>query len=261
VGIAKLVEVTAGHPGYLQVLGEELCARAPQRRITGPVFKEVLQETLFGNAGRLALYFSAHYVKVVKSSTSLARTLSEIAVGHHRVTEIARAIGHPVGVVGSWLSRLLAMDVVEKTPGGYAFQDPAFGLWIRGTKTPERATIATSILGDHVEKQVAAKLGAEGFNLVYQARASRGAFDLLAVLDRFMIGIQVKKTKTSFYYVSEKERERMLEWGKRLGWKPVLCLYLSDNEIGYMPAEELRPTKRGYKADLAKASASLLSLV
>jgi len=257
----KLVALTGGHPFYLQVLGEEVCVRSPRREIGTSVFKEVIQDTVFANAGRLSLYFEAQFEKYIKSSSSLAKTLSAIATGHHRATDIASELGQVTGVVGSWLARLLAMDLIRKTDQGYVFQDGLFELWVRGTRTHQRSAIGPSVLGDQVEKAVAAKVAAEGFSLVYQARASRGAFDLLALLNTFAVGLQVKKAKGRSYYLSKTERDRMLEWGKRLGWQPVLCLYVSDDEMAFLPVKALGATKRGYRADMAKGSESLLRLV
>ena len=259
--LKDLVTLAAGHPFYLQVLGEELCARSPDREIVPPVFKEIVQDTLFANAGRLSLYFGSQFEKHVKSSTSLGKTLSAIAAGHHRVTDIARELGQVSGAVGSWLSRLLEMDLIRKEAGGYVFQDPVFELWVRGTKTHQRSAIGPTTLGDQVERAVASKVAAEGFSLVYQARASKGAFDLLAVLNTFMVGLQVKKTKGPTYYLSKTERNRMVEWGKRLGWRPVLCLYQAEEEVAFLPVERLVSTKRGYRADSSKGSATLLALV
>jgi Holliday junction resolvase/AAA+ ATPase superfamily predicted ATPase len=259
--VNQLIDFTAGHPFYLQVLGEELCARAKGPKIPSPLFKEVVQDVLFANAGRLWLYFSAYFERHVKSSTSLAKTLSALAAGNRRVTDIARELGQATGVVSSWLSRLLDMDLIGKSPDGYVFRDPTFELWIRGTRTHERAAIAPSLLGDQAEKAVASKLAAEGFRLVYQSRASRGAFDLLAILNSHQVGLQVKKSKKSTCYISRTEHDRMVEWGKRLGWKPILCLYANDGEILFFSLGRLVSTSRGFRADPAQGSTSLLALL
>jgi len=201
----KLVNLTNGHPFYLQVLGEEFCKVSPQKNIPEDVYKTVVQETLFENAGRLYLYFAGQYAKHIKTSTSLEKTLISISAENHKVSEIAKELGQSPGVVSSFINRLLDMDILIKNKGEYHFRDPVFGLWIAGTKSHLKSVISPYTLGNFVEKTVADKLSKEGFSLVYQSKASRGTFDLLAILNSFMVGIQVKKTTKFPFYLSKDE--------------------------------------------------------
>ena len=142
----KLIALTNGHPFYLQVLGEELCkaaasqfGQAPMdrdvitgstfyRKISQDIYKTVIQETLFDSAGRLHLYFASQYQKHIKTSTSLSKTLISISEGHRKVSEIAKDLGQLAGLVSSFISRLVEMDILMKVDSGYKFRDPVFGL-------------------------------------------------------------------------------------------------------------------------------------
>lgn len=259
--LSKVIELTNGHPFYLQVLGEEFCKASSKKEIQEDIYKMVIQETLFENAGRLYLYFASQYAKHVKTSTSLEKTLVSISLGHHRVSEIAKDIRQLPGVVSSFISRLMDMDILTKLDEEYHFRDPVFGLWIAGTKSHLKSVISPYTLGDSVEKAVADKLSKEGFSLVYQSKASRGTFDLLAVLNSSMIGLQVKKTTKFPFYLSKDEVLKMQDWGKRLDWLPVLCVYIDERNICFFSLEALSEKEKSFRADKEKGNERLLKLV
>jgi len=257
----KLVDLTNGHPFYLQVLGEEFCKASPQKNIPEDIYKTVVQETLFENAGRLYLYFAGQYAKHIKTSTSLEKTLISISSEHHKVSEIAKELEQSPGVVSSFISRLLDMDILIKNNGEYHFRDPVFGLWIAGTKSHLKSVISPYTLGNSVEKTVASKLSKEGFSLVYQSKASRGTFDLLAILNSSMVGIQVKKTTKFPFYLSKDEALNMQNWGKRLEWLPVLCVYIDEEDIRFFSLESLSEKEKSFRADKENGKERLLELV
>lgn len=257
----RLIDLTNGHPFYLQVLGEELCKATGQAAITEDIYKSVVQQTLFENAGRLYLYFAGLYAKHIKSSTSLEKTLVAVANGHEKVSEVAREIGQQAGVASSFISRLVDMDLLVKTDASYRFRDPVFRLWVAGTKSHLRSVIGPYTLGDAVERTIADKLGKEGFSLVYQSRASRGAFDLLAVLNSFMVGLQVKKAKKFPFYLPKEEVVNMADWGKQLGWLPVLCVYVDDASLYFFKLDTLTKREKTYRVDARSGNERLLSLV
>ncbi|MFQ6040799.1 MAG: hypothetical protein ACE5PV_08080, partial [Candidatus Poribacteria bacterium] len=216
---------------------------------------------LFESAGRLYLYFASQYQKHIKTSTSLERTLVSISSGHHRASEIAKDLGQLPGLVSSFINRLVEMDILMKEDEGYRFRDPVFRLWIAGTKSHLKSVISPYILGDFVEKAIAEKLSKEGFSLVYQSKASRGTFDLLAILNSFMVGLQVKKTTKFPFYLSLDEALRMQDWGKRLNWLPVLCVYIDEENIRFFKLNALSKKEKSFRADKEKGKERLLELV
>ncbi|MBI4701010.1 MAG: hypothetical protein HY744_07605 [Deltaproteobacteria bacterium] len=69
-----------------------------------------------------------------------------------------------------------------------------FGLWLRW-RGPGGCVIPMSVVGGEAERRVAELLAQTGFELVYQSRASRGAFDILAVRGDQRLGLQVKRSR------------------------------------------------------------------
>jgi len=259
--LSELIQLTNGHPFYLQVLGEELCKASPEREIKRNIYKIVLQQTLFESAGRLSLYFAGQYAKHIKTSTSLEKTLASISSGYVRVSEIARDLGQLTGHISSFIGRLVEMDILVKVDDTYQFRDPVFGLWIKGTKSHLKSVIGPYTLGDQVEKAIADKLAKEGFSLVYQSKASRGVFDLLAILNSFMIGLQVKKITKFPFYLSKDEFAKMRSWGERLNWLPILCVYIDDNYIRFFPLKALSDVGKSMRANKTDGTEHLLDLV
>ena len=259
--LSELVQLTNGHPFYLQVLGEELCKASPETEIQRDTYKAVVQQTLFESAGRLSLYFAGQHTKHIKTSTSLEKTLVSISEGHHRVSEISKDLGQLTGQVSSFISRLVEMDILVKVNDTYQYRDPVFELWIAGTKSHLKSAIGPYTLGNQVEKAVANKLAKEGFSLVYQSKASRGVFDLLAILNSFMIGLQVKKATQFPFYLSKDEFAKMRAWGERLNWLPILCVYIGDNHLCFFPLEALSETDKSMRADESAGKERLLDLV
>ena len=214
----RAVDVLGGHPFYLQVFGEELVRLEPpydERSL-----KEVLQAVLFSRAGRLALYFQNEHERLVGKSTGLAATLDALADGPLRMTDVAKEIGASTGSTNQYLHRL--GDAVRVlADGSYALDDPAFAAWVRW-RAPGGTVVPMGVVGDEAERSVAAHLARMGFDLVYQSRASRGAFDLLAVRDAQQLGIQVKKGALPLRF-SKSEWARMGADAKKLGWRWVVA--------------------------------------
>ncbi len=256
----QLAELTNGHPFYLQVLGEELCTGSREGMIHESDFKAILHETLFEVSGRLYLYFSGQHEKYIRSSSSLEKVLISIASGFHRVSETAKDLGLPTGYVSNFIRRLMDMDILVKENGAYQIRDPLYALWISGAKSHRRTYIGPYVLGSHAEQKTSEKLSKEGFRLIYQSKASRGAFDLLAILNSFSMGLQIKKIKKYPYYLPRNDALNMKHWGKRLSWTPVLCLYQDEDNIRYFPLESLIEKQKSFKADHEKGYEKLLEI-
>ena len=87
------------------------------------------------------------------------------------------------------------------------------------------------MLGNEAELTVARRMAAAGFELIYQSRASRGAFDLLAILQTKEVGVQVKKGSLP-YYLKKEELQLMQHWARQLRWKPLLAL-VTENDVHF----------------------------
>jgi len=75
-----------------------------------------------------------------------------------------------------------------------------------------------AILVSEGERAAARWLSSVGFELVYQSRASRGAFDLLAIRGPHQLGVQVRRRRLPLSF-TKAEWDRMAAESQRLGWK------------------------------------------
>ncbi|MCA9300162.1 MAG: hypothetical protein KDA28_13910, partial [Phycisphaerales bacterium] len=205
----------------LQVLGEELV------RGGGPydasALKQALQDHLFSRTGRLALVFERRYQQIVGRSSYLAAVLGALAragEGGTRLTDVGREVGAPSGDTARYLERL-GDAVVQREDGGYALQDRVFGLWL-AWRQPAGSVVPMRLVGDEAELRTAEHLSRLGFDLVYQSRASRGAFDLLALRGASQVGVQVKRRALPLVF-SREEWARMEAEAARQGWDWVLA--------------------------------------
>jgi Holliday junction resolvase len=214
----RAVETLGGHPFYLQLLGEALTARA---RAPGlPDLKDAMQGLLFSRTGRLALYFDHEFQRLVGRSTTLAATLDALAEGPATLTAVAARIRASSGATVHYLERLKDA-VVRSAEERYELADPTFAVWLRW-RLPGGTVVPMTVVGNEAEQAVARALSAMGFDLVYQSRASRGAFDLLATRGATQLGVQVKRSALPLRF-TRAEWSRMVAEGERLHWRWVLA--------------------------------------
>ncbi len=230
------VDLVGARPFYLQMLGDAITrTEPPYDRAT---LKAVVQDLLFSPMGRLSLYFENEHERLVGRSTNLAAVLEALAAGPRRLGEIARVIGAPPGQTRGYVARLA--DAVQRRPDGrYELDDATFGLWLRW-RGPGGSVVPMTVLGDQAERAVAEHLSRCGFELVYQSRASRGAFDLLATRAAHQVGVQVKLTALPVRF-SRAEWSRMEADGERFGWRWVVAAVSSDHGVTLLdPARATR---------------------
>lgn len=217
----RVVDLVGGHPFYVQLLGQELLDGGPPWH--DAAFKEAAQRLLFSRTGRLSLYFQREYDRAVGRAATLAATLGALAqagLEGETLSRVARAIRAATGPTARYLERLA--DIVEKTPEGrWRVADPTFALWVRWREPAGRVVPMTAV-GDEAEQAVARVLATAGFDLVYQSRASRGAFDLLALRGPSQVGVQVKRRALPLTFTTLEWR-RMEAEAARLGWRWVVA--------------------------------------
>jgi AAA+ ATPase superfamily predicted ATPase len=233
--VAELaVKTLGGHPFYVQLLGEELVEHSGAPDL--PALKAALQKLLFSRTGRLALYFEGEFQKLVGRSTFLATTLDALAEGPASLTAISKIIQTSSGSTVSYLERLQDA-VARKETGIYELVDPTFALWLRWRR-PGGTVIPMTIIGDEAEQAVSKTLSAMGFDLVYQSKGSRGAFDLLATRGSLQLGVQVKRSGLPLRF-KQVEWSRMIAEGQSLKWRWIVA--------------SVSPTGGVYMLDPAKA--------
>jgi AAA+ ATPase superfamily predicted ATPase/Holliday junction resolvase len=234
----RAVAVLGGHPFYLQLLGEELTTREPPH--DEAALKEAIQSLLFSSTGRLALYLQLTFDRVVGRSSYLAAALDALCDGPLRMTDVATRIRATTADTARYLERL--GDVVRRTEDGlYRLDDAVFALWLRWRR-PGGTVVPMTVVGDAAEREVATLLAQLGFELVYQARASRGAFDLLATRGAKQLGIQVKRSPLPLRFTSA-EWKRMTADAKRLGWHWTIASVTPDGETRFLDPARVKRGK------------------
>lgn len=242
----RAVEVLGGHPFYLQILGEELTARSgPYNEAS---FKETLQEVLFSRTGRLALHFELHHSRVVGRSGFLAAVLDTLAEGPLRLANLARSIGISSADTARYIERLGDV-VLKRKDGAYELDDPVFALWLRWRR-PGGTVVPMTIVGDAAEREVAEVLARAGFDLVYQSRASRGSFDLLATRGAYQLGVQVKRSPLPLRF-ERAAFQRMQADAKRFGWRWVVASVNDGSGVRFLDPGKAR---RGKEVRLTESS-------
>ncbi len=238
--VAELaVKLTAGHPFYLQVLGESLVEREPP--YDEDDLKEVLQTVLFSKSGRLGLYFQNEFARIVGKSTQMAATLAALASGPLRLSALAKVIASPSGATVRTLERM--GDAVEKRDDGqYQLSDPTFAIWLTW-RAPGGAVVPMKVVGDEAEVAAAQHLSDLGFDLVYQSKASRGAFDLLATRGALQLGVQVKRTKLPVKFAATAWK-RMEAEAQRFGSRWAIAAVDAAQGVRFLDPEFARKRKQ-----------------
>jgi Holliday junction resolvase len=213
----------------VQLLGEALVASGPP--LDEQSLKSALQDLLFSRTGRLALYFENEFHRLVGRATYLAATLQALADGPQRLTDVAETIGAASGATATYLERL--GDAVKRNDEGrYELADATFGLWLRWSR-PGGTVVPMRLVGDEAERAVAEYLARMGFELVYQSRGSRGAFDLLATRGAAQLGVQVKRSSLPLRF-SLTDWNRMEADAERFRWRWVVAAVTPEGQIAIM---------------------------
>jgi Holliday junction resolvase len=248
-----LVDAVGGQPFYLQVLGDELLRDGPP--FDRDAVKHTLQRTLFSRTGRLGLYFERLHSGLVGRSGHAAAVLGALAASAEgsRLSDLARAVGAPTGDTARYLERL--GDAVSKESGRWRLVDAAFRLWL-AWREPHGTVVPMTVLGDEAEKATAAALASMGFDLVYQSRASRGAFDLLATRGAALLGVQVKRARLPLA-IPREAWLRMEAEASRFGWRWVVAA-VQDGGVTFL-APGLARVQRTARLDASATIPNLLA--
>lgn len=226
----RIFGLVGGNPFYLQVLGEALTEHPAWLTDEDRALKESLQQVLFSRTGRLALYFANEYQRLVGRATTLAATLDCLAEGPRRLADLARSLKAPSGAALGYVERL--GDAVVRTEKGHALADPVFGLWLRWRR-PGGTALPMKLVGDEGERAAAEHLARLGFELIYQSRGSRGAFDLIAMRGPAQLAVQVKRKALPLRF-TKAEWHRMEADAGRYGWEWAVAAVGADGAVALL---------------------------
>lgn len=258
----RILDLLGDHPFYVRVVLREAAPALGDASATlaekEQAIKEVFEATLLQEDGRLSLLMEGRYRSVTGDSSTLESVLRGF-VDAARITDVATRLHVRTGAVSSAVKKLLGEDVIARLPDGrYGFTDPTFALWVR-SHVDFRLAMPPLLVGNDAEQAVARQLAADGFRGVFQSRASRGVFDLLAIHGARVFGIQVKTSKDPSG-LRRQARARLLADARRLGFAPVLALVQGDSVRFY---DLRKPRGRGAQRERRQRTvvASLLELL
>jgi AAA+ ATPase superfamily predicted ATPase len=164
-------------------------------------------------------------------------------------------------ISGSARSMLLALVTEEASPFFQHFSILELGPFTRDAaiellRRPGGTVVPMSVIGDEAEQVVARELSAMGFDLVYQSRASRGAFDLLATRAAAQLGVHVERSSLPLRF-TKAEWSRMTAEAAELTWRWVVAAVAPDGTISILDPGK---PKRGREVRL-DASATIENLL
>ncbi len=234
---ARIFAVVGGSPFYLQIVGEAVAEEAGRADVR---LRSALQRVLFSETGRLSLYFGNEFQRLVGRATTLAATLNALAQGPRTLTEVANAIHGSAAAAVGYLQRL--SDAVVKRPDGkWQLADAIFGLWLQW-RQPGGSVLPMKLVGDEAELAVAQLLARLGFELVYQSRGSRGAFDLLATRGARILAVQVKRSPLPLRF-EKAAWGRMEADASRYGWQWLIAQVSPEGQVQLL--DPAKATRRG----------------
>jgi AAA+ ATPase superfamily predicted ATPase len=244
---ARAVATIGGNPFYLQLLGEQLAGLAPP--LDEGALKEALSRLVFHRTGRLAMFFEAELARVVGRSAQALAILEQLARAPCRPADLQAALRLSSSSAVNYLARL--GDVIRRRDDDrYELTDPVMALWLKW-RAPGGAAVPMTVVGDDGERDVARALADLGFELVYQSKASRGAFDLLAIRAGVMVGVQVKRSALPLHFTAAAWK-RMEAEARRLGWLWIVAAASPDGAVTFLdPARGRRRKGVGLSAPAA----------
>lgn len=177
------------------------------------------------------MFFEAELARVVGRSAQALAILEQLARAPCRPADLQAALRLSSSSAVNYLARL--GDVIRRRDDDrYELTDPVMALWLKW-RTPGGAAVPMTVVGDDGERDVARALADLGFELVYQSKASRGAFDLLAIRAGVMVGVQVKRSALPLHFTAAAWK-RMEAEARRLGWLWIVAGASPDGVVTFL---------------------------
>ena len=157
--IRFLIRLTDGHPYYLDLLTKSFrgCLAAVPLLSNKDLTVEVLAMELFGSSGMLHQHFRLRLSQLAngKPWPFYGDVLAAIAIGHKRLSQVARFLHFKGNDVKKVIDRLLQMEVVEKHGSLFLIPDPLFRFWLAHVYYSRRFLLETSFSAGKVGFQAA----------------------------------------------------------------------------------------------------------
>lgn len=131
-----LVELTDGHPYFLEVLTERVCQLLPpngEAILDDQILASALEMELYQRKGRLHQYFVALLQGSGKGRAFYAalKVLLAVALGCKKLPQISNYLHRKVDEVKKTLGKLLEEELVDKKGSFFTLRFPLFNFWLR----------------------------------------------------------------------------------------------------------------------------------
>ena len=131
-----LIDLTAGHPLYLNLILEELLhlsAVHKQNEIFIPILIQAIENVLFHPWGVLSRHFEIMVNQLIyfKNNRAMSSILIALANGKHKLKEISQQFGLKPAVLNQRITRLIEAGVIVKNGSVFHFQDKFLRYWIK----------------------------------------------------------------------------------------------------------------------------------
>jgi Holliday junction resolvase len=243
-----ILDLTEGQPYCIRELLDATTRYTAKNTVmTHEDIKHGIQDSFFGEFGRLRMHFEEYFQDCVDTYKEGRDVMISLASGNRTAQEIADDLQIPINEVNHHLERLERFYFIKNVNiDKYKYYDKVFEFWVCGAKSRYKSIAGPYLVGAEAERKLALFLLEHGIDLIYQSYASRGAFDLLMEFSQSSIAVQVKKVERFYYFFDKSIYNRMVnyveKYGRRLG---VICLY-NGEEFRFFKLSDLNQTRRGY---------------
>jgi AAA+ ATPase superfamily predicted ATPase len=144
--LSFLVTMTGGFPFFINALFEKIilkCKERSYKRVPNDVIIEAIEEVSFQTDGILYIHFKDTLEKTFKKR-NMGRYLSilkAIALGNHRVSEIASATVSRTTSLPVYLDFLQMTELIKKMNGEYQLTDPFLEFWLRACLRVQESSV------------------------------------------------------------------------------------------------------------------------
>ncbi len=200
-----LVDLTAGHPLYLNLILEELLhlsALHKQSEIFIPIVMQAIENVLFHPWGVLSRHFEIMVNQLVqtKNNRAMSSVMIALANGRHQLKEIASQVGLKPAVLTQRIHRLLESGIIIKNGSVFHFQDKLLRYWIKYVFQKRMQSIDPN--PDKQRKNFHEELNTAvaNFQLISQKDLSSRILELLSCFDNEAFQLNGRKYKLPLFH-------------------------------------------------------------
>jgi len=195
-----LIDFTAGHPFYLNVITQEilrLSSQHHQPEVFLPLLTQAIENLIFSRWGVLSQHFDylMHNLCQWKTNRVISNILIALANGKYRLKEILEETAGKSGSLQPKLARLIEEGMIAKNGNYYCFQDKLLRFWIKYVYERKLCAINENPLEQKAHFRQEMKDCVQNFQTVSEKDLSTRIVDLLHCFDNEALNINGRRYK------------------------------------------------------------------